>query len=367
MKILFVGNCNHYFNRKLVQNLKEFNTKLEIDFFSIIKPDEKLYLPYDHVFDYSVNRQDLNFIFKLPKIFSWYCYRFWNRSIKFFIKTRYYDYIHIQSLGMYNIGIEDLHEKIIITIWGSDFLRISKIKLLNYSKLVEKASKITFATIEISSSFDQVFHTKHKHLIIKFGLTVFEHIDKLRGCYKKANDKITIVIGYNGHPAQQHLKILKEIGKIKKELKDKIKLILPLTYGLSGNKYLAKLQSALDKLSIEHELYLTFLNESEMAELCLTSDLFLQLQTTDAFSGSMQEFMYAGSIVITGLWLNYAELRNNKVNFTEISDFSELAPIIEKKILNIELERIRTNGNDKALYNISSWDKNIGKWNALYE
>ena len=168
-KVLIIGNCNHYFNRKLVAELQKNDSNILIDFFSINKPDHSLILPYNLVSDFSINKKELSFFLKVPGIYTLYCYWCWNRALKKKIKDGNYDYIHIQGLEVWQIGIHKLHKRIILTVWGSDFLRLSKTKLGIFKPFVSKLYKITFATKEVSNKFHEIFNTKEKHTIVKFG------------------------------------------------------------------------------------------------------------------------------------------------------------------------------------------------------
>ena len=370
MKILFVGNCNHYFNRKLVEELNKFNDGLVTDFFTIEKPGLDLALPYDNIFDHSVNRGKLNIFLRQPGFYSLYCYNKWNKDLTDFVKRNDYDFVHLQSLDKWHLGLSGIKKeiKVIITIWGSDFLRLSEKRLNSFNPLIQKSYKITFATEEISSVFEKRFNTRSKHVIARFGLNVFNEIDKLRASADFSNtNKTVLTIGYNRHPAQQHLKILNELSKLDKSVIDKITLVIPLTYGPINIDYIYKIKEAVKKLGIGHKYYDTFLSENQIADLCLNSDIMLQLQTTDAFSGSMQEYMYAGNIIITGKWLNYSTLKEEGIKFYEINEFESLSELLSNIVLNITLEKEKTRNNYKNLYEISSWESNIIKWNNLYK
>lgn len=367
IKVLLIGNCNHYFNRKLVGVLHDNYSNLIIDFFSIQEPNNDLELPYNHIIDYSISRNTVNYILRTPGIFTLFCFLRWNLSLKRTIKHGEYDYIHLQGLEIWQIGIQKLHKKIILTVWGSDFLRLSNFKLSIIGTFIKQLHAITFATKEISNKFNGIFKTKEKHIIIKFGLAVFDEIDLIREKHIPEKSKTNIVVGYNRHPAQQHLKILNEIQRLSSEIKERINIILPWTYGPVDINYLNEIKTVLDNSNIEYKLLETFMSESEMAKLCLESDIMIQLQKTDAFSGSMQEFMYAGNLIITGEWLNYAELRDNDVFFYEINDFSQINVLLANIIKNIKLEKLKVQNNSSELYKLSSWEGNIKKWHNLYK
>ena len=99
-----------------------------------------------------------------------------------------------------------------------------------------------------------------------------------------------------------------------------------------------------------------------MAALRLLSDIFIQVQTTDALSGSTQEHLYAGSFTIVGDWLPYKILKESGVVFNSVRSISEIIDIIE--LFNSEC----TDFKEKNIYAIgmlSSWQYTIKDWVML--
>ena len=53
-----------------------------------------------------------------------------------------------------------------------------------------------------------------------------------------------------------------------------------------------------------------FLGPEDSAMLRLSADVFILAIRTDAFSASMQEYLYAGACVLKGAWLGYPQLED---------------------------------------------------------
>lgn len=367
-RILMIGDANHYFNRKLTEHLKTSFTDLQIDFFSIVglKSDN---LPYDNTFDGSASQKDVLWILRLRGVYSLYSSLIFRKGLLLLLKTKKYDVIHLQSANHWIAGIVNSalgKAKLVVTIWGSDFLRASSYRLKKMKPIFQKAEAITFATEKISNDFDAVYSTKGKHKIVKFGLEVFKYIDTVRLSISKS-EKITVTIGYNRHPAQQHIAVVKSLSKLSGDMKDKIKLVFPFTYGPLDQKYLQELISQLDESGIGYEFLNEFMDEEQVAVQCIKSDVMIQVQKTDAFSGSMQEYLYADNVIITGSWLPYEELKSNGVYFITVDEIHEIANQLERVLKNYKHIKVKCFENKEFLRDVSSWEANITKWKQLYE
>ena len=99
-----------------------------------------------------------------------------------------------------------------------------------------------------------------------------------------------------------------------------------------------------------------------MAALRLLSDIFIQVQTTDALSGSTQEHLYAGSFTIVGDWLPYKILKESGVVFNSVRSISEINGFI--KSFNPECTDFKET-NISAIGMLSSWKYTIKDWVML--
>lgn len=170
-----------------------------------------------------------------------------------------------------------------------------------------------------------------------------------------------ITCGYNAKSTQQHLLFIEEIKKIQTD-KSRVLLVFPLTYGREEN-YLNQLRDAVRTSGFEYVLIEDFLSAERVAILRKATDIFVHIQQTDAFSGSMQESLLSGNIVINGAWLPYKELKDRGVKFLEISKVSEIPSLIDNIIRNPDEYREKyVTSNTQEKFQTALWKNNISTW-----
>ncbi len=369
-RVLVVGVAKHYFNRKLYQLMRNSHHDVQFDVFNTGEPilDPSEYAFYNKVFQPQKNKFADYFGFvkgirgiiyrsKLQSEFERCC------------NLQDYDYIHLQSIPKwFSEIISTISIPVITTVWGSDFYRKKKYENQRIKNILKSSTSITVATASIKNDVLKFCSDLTDVRVIKFGLEVFDEIDKLLPNLNlnSKGEVLNITIGYNSHPAQQHLMVIEQIAIVKNKIHIPIKIILPFTYGPEDEIYISNLKTALEKYELDYEFLFEFMTASEVASQCLRSDIMIQLQPTDAFSGSMQEYMYAGNLVVTGKWLNYSELKDNNVSFQEIEHIDDLGDFLVKAIAQgFDINEIRKS-NRKPLYQLSSWGNNINKWYTIY-
>lgn len=294
------------------------------------------------------------------------------------IKNQKPDIIHIHYAYPYILRIIPYigkKRKTIVTFWGSDLLRANKaeIELINKTSrevdaLVVGAEDLYSRLIEINTELE------HKTSLIRMGLTAFDNIDAKR---ESADDcrtrlignqhegKTIITVGYNAGRAQQHINVIRSLAEMPDTLKSKIVIVLPLTYQNEDINYHEEIKKELGKAHITNVLLTEFMNDDQIAELCLSTDIFINAQTTDAISASMLEHFYAGSIVLNGKWLKYEFLENNNIEAITFDSFAELCEIIERLLLGRE-KRENLNRDINALKENFSWEASRDLWKQLY-
>ena len=100
--------------------------------------------------------------------------------------------------------------------------------------------------------------------------------------------------------------------------------------------------------------------------LRLSADVFVLAIKTDAFSASMQEYLYAGACVIKGSWLVYPQLADMGLPpLAEFTDFAEVPGLIalamDGKLKGLSPEQ-------RALFpKLYSWDAVRESWLKLYK
>lgn len=379
MKILIIGDKEHVFIYNLVKWLYKTNSSIElIDVISRKRMKNKTDRYYNKVFFYE------SFYVYVPLIRRFFKEKSKNTFFKKKIKKveKKYDIIHIHYIEHRLIENADflsgnITGKLIVTIWGSDFYRSNKSNRRKMLPILQRADNISFENPEMLEEFAQYYREKYniefrKLTVVRFGLAPLEDMELLNlnkdKCKFKLNipvESITVCIGYNAHLGQQHLEILESLGKINNELHENVYLLLPLTYG--GNaEYIEKIIEKANNLKFKFRIFTEFLSNYDIAVLRMASDYFLNLQITDALSGSMLEHLYANNIVITGSWLPYNILSELGIDIVKINHVNQIGKVISELILSGAHYNNKSE-NRKILYDFSYWGNCIKEWNKLYE
>lgn len=288
-----------------------------------------------------------------------------------------YDYVHFHFIGRESQYIlkqisKNTNSKIITSIWGSDMFRN---KSNSFISTCEISDILTFTSKDSIDFFKSKYNwTKENINLCPFGLAPLEHLKKLNKtkteCKVDLNlnpEKIVITVGYNMAPEQQHLEILDQfLDKKLLKLKDKVQIVLPITYGGSIN-YKKNLLRKLNKLPFEYKVFDSYLSDNDVAEIRKASDIMLQFQITDQLSGSMLEYIYANNVVITGGWLPYDNLKENKYWFYDVEMIKDIKSLIPHIIANYESINDQTRNNQKLVGTDYSWNNTIKNWLTLYE
>ena len=261
-----------------------------------------------------------------------------------------------------------------ITNWGSDVMRASQksLELQRYGyehcRYIKSGDSLH---IERNLQFKHEFNSKEK--VLYFGNSDFDVIDNLeektvqntkaRICGQNAN-KMIIVCGYNGSTHQNHIEMIESICALTKEKKDKIYLVIPMTYGATAD-YLNEVQSKLNQTGLSYTILSTYLSTEDNAALRWFADIVVNIQDTDALAGSLMDHLYCGNVCIFGEWLNYIPYDRNQVFYLKTSR-QTLSEKIDYAIDHYwELKEKCVNNHDILKENFS-WNKIIDKWTEVY-
>ena len=260
------------------------------------------------------------------------------------------------------------NKELVLVYWGSDVYRENSKLLSCLNKIVKKSQLVTDSE-DIAKELIKIYGNEiiDKLDIIKFAdstLNVIDSLFKKREQLKEElignNKKYIVTIGYNAIEQQQHIKVLEQLGKLEKNEKDMLFIILPLTYP-NNAEYVDVLKKKLKEIEIDSLIISEYMHEYEIARLCISTDLFIHAQTTDSMSSSMIEHIYAGSYVLNGSWLNYDYLNNNGIVCGSFNDFNELCSIVKKyPVINYDLDTVKRIIADD--YGISKYQK---KWFSI--
>lgn len=298
--------------------------------------------------------------------------------------SRWFEIIDFHSFtsdyGKLVLNLKEDKKSIIVTYYGSDILRANRseknaqfevLKNVDQIRAISPAIKVIFENTELENllqscylgnkNIDQIYEVAKS----ESKETYFKHLNtELR---KKVFEKdVVVVVGNNGTKNQQHLSIINELSNIASKIKEyNCLFIFPITYGLT-NSYRDKLESKLEKAGLSYILLEDYLPQEEHISLIVLSDLFITMQTSDAFSFYVQEQIVAGTIVLYGEWLPYGALEEegillHKTSFETLAQ-DLLSILSEFNQTKLEVENL----NPSIMKTIFSWDYVSDAWKQSY-
>ena len=265
------------------------------------------------------------------------------------------------------------------SVGGSDLYRDSSklIQRILQKRIIRRADWISSEGEETKEFFNNIYGAicdNTNHTIIRYGVDILDAIDDISG-EKTANikekygispDKIVIMCGTNSRVEHQHMAILHALSLLPEDVRDRIALLIPMTYGGGTKAYIEQVGATADNIA-ETVVLTHFLSTREMAEIAKATDIMIHVQTTDQLSSAMLSNMYNGNVVIAGEWLPYNELRDKGIYFISVDCIEELNSTIMTIIDNLGEYKERCKENKNKVYEISSWKKSAFDWYSVYE
>ena len=264
-----------------------------------------------------------------------------------------------------------------ITLWGSDIMRANaeSIAVKRYGFAHCRYIKATEnLQVVVNEKYPDLFGSKFK--TIYWGNNDFEVIDGVRSLYDDvaaikesflldAGEKTIVTLGYNGSKGQNHVKILAAIDSLPAKLKENIYLLLPLTYGAT-EEYLREVEGKVKSLKVPYTIYAERIPAEDIAKIRLVSDVVVNMQDTDAFSGSLQGHLYCKNVLIVGEWLNYVPLDNAGVYYIKTS-YDALAENITKVLTDLASHKQKCENNYIKMKQLTSWEYVMLRWGESYK
>ncbi len=364
MKTLMIASLKSTFGRETYHKLLENGVKVSLLDFDTLKLYEN-----DKVIDETYAKRFLKYS-KLSKIHLIIRILF----IAQVISKNSFKAINIHFVYIYYIVIFPILKKnnVIYTVYGSDFYRMNPLKRWLQKFLYQKAKMITFTNPLSQKSFLEYYCAfEDKVKVCRFGLGTLDFIDKNREKNKAeikqtlgySQSKIIVTCGYNATKAQQHELMIEQLCTIKSEILSKIQFIFPMTYG--DTLYKESIKNILQKTNLDYIILEDFLFEDNNAYIKLASDVMINMLQTDSFSGSMQEFLYANNLIITGSWLPYKVFDDEGIVYYKIDSLGGLGKKLIEVVLDLDKGIMVV--NIPIIYKLSSWKNTIKSWIEVYE
>ncbi len=239
--------------------------------------------------------------------------------------------------------------------------------------IYEKADAITFTNESMVTAFRDYYQTVSDYRILRFGLVNLELIDQLKETPKYLLLKkmqipegyFYITVGYNASPFQHHNKVLKVLNNLPDSIKNKFLILLPMTYAGSRD-YISEVEQKAQEYHLHYKIFNQYLTDNEVANIRYITDVMIHVPVSDQFSGSMLETLYANKILITGQWLQYQKLDEEKAFLYKVNEFIEIYVLLKYIFENYDQLQSKTRNNLNIVRNLASWDSNAPKWFDLY-
>lgn len=288
-------------------------------------------------------------------------------------------HLHFLSYEIVTIGllVKNICRKLISNYWGSDWLRASDAQRRYQKYLLELSDYIVADSLQICNQVNEYYNTRFKEKIkyIRFKTPVISVMQsgeitadikkRFMKKYHVPSDKIIATCGYNASEAHHHKDIIKAIKGLSKENANKIFAIIPMTYGINL-EYVEEVKQNLKVNAIDGIVIEDYLDFKEVALLRLVTDIFINVEPTDAYSSTMVEYAYCNKITIIGSWLDYSELEKRGAYFEKIDEIEELTTALEKTLNDFEKMQKMFSGNKTASENFQENKAGNELWEEIY-
>ena len=289
-----------------------------------------------------------------------------------------YDLYHWHCLEPQSLPIlDDLPSdaKFIVTLWGSDIYRTCGVaEYARQLKVAQRASVVTMATPELADTFLSKFgrDLQPKVRIIGYGLELVDAVDRFqRDDFRRVTEvdsaKISIVVGNNASPSNQHEFVLREIAKLPPQLLSQVAIVVPMTYTDTCSEYVNSIRTGAEQLGLPVRILDRRLSSDDLARFRVATDIMIHVPITDQFSGAMLESLAAGAVLITGGWLPYRRLRVAGVYYHEVFDVKQISSTLSPILERFDLERSQAKKNRPIVQEMVSWRSIAPQWTSIYD
>lgn len=262
-------------------------------------------------------------------------------------------------------------DRVVTTLWGSDLYRTGSIGRILQARILRHSDAITVLHQEMADEVGARFGVPalRKTQAVRFGLSPLESLIKsVRSPRPDRSefglpDAPVISIGYNASPGQQHLRVLQTLER--SNLPSTTGIVFPLMYGGSPD-YTDRVIHAASTSRFQTSVIKSRLCPEEIARFRQLVDILIQVQPTDALSGSMQEHLYAGTRVITGSWLKYRILDERGIPVERVKDIDDIPSCVQRLLPELGRARPDLQSIRESIWDLSSWDTNLERWIGVF-
>ena len=377
MKYLIIGDASSIFIKQYIEYvLLDSDNEIVLIQEGALNDNYREFYQQNNVIVESLWQKNWRFIQRIPRVRSMLGVPLWCN----YIKRKYgsFDIVHIhgvsRSRGDISQHLRKICKRMIVTVWGDELLRHNKKALAKFEKYYSAADAITVATKKMYAAFLDAYGEKYAErlFINKFAIGLFERIDDVKSKHTRETlcrqfgikdpNKYIVFVGHNGRSAQRHTEITKALQSLPREYVSKITLLYTMTYGVPSEAYIEEMITAAREIGCDFVVLREFMDEETAARLRCICDVLLHAQLTDAFSGSIQESLYSGSVILNGSWLPYEELPDYRECMVLYDDVSQLSQQLMAVLDQYDAYKDKFSANKEILRNLSSKEVTTRQW-----
>ena len=380
--ILIVGlKCYSGHIREFVVNLKKKNPQARITLVTFSVRDEFKNDILKSV-DQIIRIKQYHGFIKLPIVYSIMdlLYLYWG-----FLKLHLFHHfdivdIHYPRAFLKRIMpiIRMMTKNIVITPWGSDVMRVDDKKSIeNLCNICSQARYITVARDSMIGKYviDKFKMNPEKMVKLGWGGEFFDFIQENSGKVTAESakerfgltDKFVISCGYNMQYEQRQEEIIDAIYSMKDQLPNNLLLLFPFTYGRCAQhiKHKDEITDKCKSLGLDCTVIEEYLDLADLLKLRMATDIFVHVQTTDAGSRCVMEYVYCNKKVVHGAWIKYAYLEDYKPScYFPVDKMENLGSVIVKAS-QAKVEELPQ--EVKTIIQERGWNHKMTLWNNFFE
>lgn len=291
-----------------------------------------------------------------------------------------FDVVHVHGLNRFRGNMARFLRRdagrVLLSVWGDEALRAGARSVRENRRFVALADGVTVSTEALGEAVRTLYGgaCRCPVTLARFGNNIFDILDRLESgeTREQSREKLglsadgtrVVTVGHNARMVQRHRELLDVLARLPAEMRRRVTVVLPATYGDWDDAYRRELRERLHGLRCPVRVLTGYMDEDDVARLRRVTDVFLHAQQTDAFSAALQEHLYAGGTVLSGGWLSYPPLGGN--GLVEYDDSGDLYGKLRALLSRPAAPPPGLAETRRRLRELSSWESQIPVWRGLY-
>ncbi|WP_162787176.1 glycosyltransferase [Notoacmeibacter marinus] len=267
-------------------------------------------------------------------------------------------------------------DRVVGLAYGSDVLRRNRSfdPLMRFGlKRVEEIAATNHNVMDVLLA-DFPFLATRRPSILRFGLPVFDELLKIQQISTSQaktsvgfdTERTLISLGYSASSGQRQLELI-DFFASHPEIQDDRIFVVPVQYGSQSviDSVIAKCEIVNRGIGENVFFPLTEFHDPERSALMRrATDILINHSVSDAFSGTVQEVVYAGNLVLAGSHLPYRDMPGFGSAIKPFGSFDDVANALSPESLSEWKSKAAEMAiaNQAELHATSSWDAVIADW-----